>query len=65
MIQNITEAQAKNYLTILFYRLGFNDDETERVINVLPERGYSLQEYVRALDSEARKYHNQKKPTIH
>ena len=65
MIQNITEAQARQYLTVLFYRLGFNDDESERVINVLPERGYSLQEYVKALDSEARKYHGHKKPTMH
>ncbi len=62
MIQNITEAQARSYLAILFYRLGFNDDETERVINKLPG---TLSGYVRALDSEARKYHSTKKPTLH
>jgi len=65
MIQDITEAQARQYLAVLFYRLGFDDIESERVINRLPEYGYSLQEYVKALDTAARKYHGHKKPTIH
>ena len=65
MIENITEAQAKRYLTILFCRAGLNDNEIEMFIKKIPEHGWSLSECVKALDSEARKYHGQKKPTIH
>ena len=65
MIQNITEAQARRYLTILFYRAGLDDSETEMAIDKIPEHGWSLSECVKALDSEARKYRGQKKPTIH
>jgi len=62
MIQNITEPQARQYLAALFYRLGFNDNETDRVLSKLPG---TLASYVKALDSEARKYHGQKYQTIH
>jgi len=62
MMQNITEAQARQYLTVLFYRLGFDDNEIDRVISKLPG---ALADYAKALDSEARKYHGQKNPTIH
>jgi len=62
MIQNITEPQARQYLTALFYRLGFNDNEADRVLSKLPG---TLASYVKALDSEARIYHGQKHQTIH
>lgn len=65
MIENITEAQARCYLTILFYRAGLDDNEIKMAIKKIPEHGWSLSECVKALDSEARKYHGQKKPTIH
>jgi len=65
MIQNITEAQARRYLTILFYRAGLDESKTEMAIDKIPEYGWSLPECVKALDSLVREYHGQKKPTIH
>jgi len=65
MIENITETQAKRYLTILFCRAGLDDNDTEMAIDKITEHGWSLSECVKALDSEARKYHGQKHQTIH
>lgn len=62
MIQNITEPQARQYLAALFYRLGLNDDETDKALSKIPG---TLASCVKALDNEARIYHGQKKPTIH
>ena len=65
MIQNINEVQARQYLTVFFSRLGLNDNDIETAINKIPEHGWTLPDCVKALDSEARKYHGHKKPTIH
>jgi len=39
MIQNINEAQARQYLTVFFSRLGLNDNDIEMAINKIPEHG--------------------------
>ena len=65
MIENITEAQAKRYLTILFCRAGLDDNETEMAIDKITEHGWTLPDCVKALDTEARRYHGHKKQKIH
>ena len=59
---DMTDTQARYYLTAVFCRAGMSMDEIERILAKLPG---PLSAYVRALESEARKLNEHRGVTIH